>query len=151
VRVCDASAFIRDRVPPGDIASVPAVRPELDGGALTRFETLSASRLTLIEPDEAALDRVRATAADTGDDAVLSATDERLLAAALAHDATLVTDDYAMQNVASRLDVPCEPIERDGIDAERTWRFRCEGCGRTFDDDPDRCPVCGSDVSRTAA
>jgi len=33
--------------------------------------------------------------------------------------ATLVTDDYAMQNVAERLDISVEAIARDGITEER--------------------------------
>jgi UPF0271 protein len=39
-------------------------------------------------------------------------------------------------------------IAQDGITERRDWQFQCAGCGRTFDDDRDRCPVCGSDLSR---
>jgi UPF0271 protein len=60
----------------------------------------------------------------------------------------LVTDDYAMQNVAERLDLDIEPIARDGITEAREWRFQCVGCGRTFDEQRERCPICGSDLTR---
>ncbi len=99
-------------------------------------------------PDADAVDRVRDAAADTGDDGVLSDTDRRLVAAALELDATLVTDDYAVQNVADRLGVDCRVIAQEGITERRDWQFQCAGCGRTFDDDRDRCPVCGSGLSR---
>jgi UPF0271 protein len=72
----------------------------------------------------------------------------RLIAAAFELDGTLVTDDYAMQNVAEHLGVVVEAIARDGITEQRDWRFQCQGCGREFDDHRDRCPICGSDLSR---
>jgi len=59
-----------------------------------------------------------------------------------------VTDDYAMQNVAEHLTVDVQVIARDGITEKREWQFQCSGCGRTFDDDHDRCPICGSDLTR---
>jgi UPF0271 protein len=53
-----------------------------------------------------------------------------------------------MQNVAEHLGVVVEAIARDGITEQRDWRFQCQGCGREFDDHRDRCPICGSDLSR---
>jgi UPF0271 protein len=91
---------------------------------------------------------VRRAAGETGDADELSETDTRLLATAFELSATLVTDDYAMQNVAEKLDVDVQVIARDGIEEEREWTFQCAGCGREFDDDRERCPICGSDLSR---
>jgi UPF0271 protein len=59
-----------------------------------------------------------------------------------------VTDDYAMQNVAEKLEVPVEVINQDGITEQREWTFQCQGCGREFDENHDRCPICGSELSR---
>ncbi len=87
-------------------------------------------------------------AGETGDRDVLSETDTRLIAAAFELDATLVTDDYAMQNVAERLNVGVEVIAQDGIAEQRTWKFQCQGCGREFDEDKERCPICGMELSR---
>jgi UPF0271 protein len=148
VKVLDASAFIRDSEPEGRIATVPEVREELADDSGYRFEALAGGGMTVHVPDEPALARVRDAARASGDHDELSETDRRLLATALELDATLVTDDYAVQNVAARLDVPVEPVERDAIAEERSWQFQCQGCGRTFDEDPGRCPVCGSDCSR---
>jgi UPF0271 protein len=99
-------------------------------------------------PEEPTVERIRRAAGETGDAGELSRTDVRLLAAAFELDARLVTDDYAMQNVAEKLEVPVEVIAREGIDEQRDWRFQCGGCGREFDDHHDRCPICGSDLSR---
>ncbi|MFW6265787.1 MAG: NOB1 family endonuclease, partial [Halanaeroarchaeum sp.] len=94
------------------------------------------------------LQTVRQAAKRTGDATVLSETDVRLLAAALELDATLVTDDYAMQNVADDLDLAVEVVAQEGITERRDWRYQCRGCGREFDEHRERCPICGSQLSR---
>lgn len=148
MRVLDASAFIRDRSYEGTLATVPAVRQELADDAVYRFEAMEGAGMRVHVPDGDSVARVRRAAAGTGDDGELSRTDRRLLAAALELDATLVTDDYAVQNVADRLSLQVETIERDGISEQREWIFQCTGCGREFDDDPGRCPVCGAAATR---
>jgi len=99
-------------------------------------------------PDGETVERIERAARETGDLETLSRTDVRLVAAAFELDSRLVTDDYAMQNVADRLNVAVEVIDQEGIDEQRSWQFQCQGCGREFDEHHDRCPVCGSDLSR---
>ncbi|PSQ16462.1 DNA-binding protein [Halobacteriales archaeon QS_8_69_26] len=146
--VLDASAFIHEYRPSDDAASVPAVREELEDESAYRYDAMEGAGMHVHVPDDPVLDRVRRAADETGDRAELSETDARLVAAALELDATLVTDDYAMQNVAEHLGVPVEVIAREGIEEKREWLFQCQGCGRTFDEDRDRCPVCGADLAR---
>lgn len=148
MQVLDASAFIHDYATDEPTASIPAVREELEGAAALRFEAQAGGGMHVAVPEEADLDAVRRAAVETGDADALSATDERLLAAARALSGTVVTDDYAVQNVAEALGLPVEVIAREGITERRDWQFQCQGCGRTFDDDADRCPVCGSDLAR---
>jgi len=148
VQVLDASAFIHEYDADGPTASVPEVRDELTDSAAFRFDAASGSGMQVHVPGQDARDSVRRAAKTTGDDDVLSETDRRLLATAHELDATLVTDDYAMQNVADELGVAVEVIAQDGISERRDWRFQCQGCGREFDDDRDRCPVCGSPLER---
>jgi len=146
--VLDASAFIHEYHTDEQIASVPLVREELEDESAYRFEALEGSGMHLHLPDEETVSRIERAARETGDLAELSATDIRLVAAAFELDGTLVTDDYAMQNVAEKLNVTVEVIARDGIDEQRHWRFQCQGCGREFDENRDRCPICGSGLSR---
>jgi UPF0271 protein len=148
VRVLDASAFIRGHDPEGPLATTPGVRAELDDDASYRFEAMEGAGMSVHVPDEAAVDRARDAATETGDRGTLSETDLRLLAAALDLDGTVVTDDYAVQNVADHLGVTVEPIAREGITEKREWIYQCQGCGREFDDDRERCPVCGADLER---
>jgi UPF0271 protein len=148
MRLLDSSAFIDDYHTDDPTASIPAVRDELDGAALLRFEAMEGAGMHIHIPTGETVATVRRAATETGDAGVLSDTDVRLVAAAFELDATLVTDDYAMQNVAEHLDVACEVVSQDGITETRRWRFQCQGCGREFDDRQDRCPVCGSELTR---
>lgn len=99
-------------------------------------------------PDPGTVERVERAAANSGDLETLSDTDVHLLAATLELSGTVVTDDYAIQNVADKLDLGVEVIAREGIDETRDWRFQCQGCGQEFDDHAERCPICGSDLAR---
>ena len=148
MELLDASAFIHEYDADGDIATVPAVEAELEGESAYRFDALEGGGMYIHVPEEAVVERVERTARESGDAEELSTTDVRLLAAAFELDARLVTDDYAMQNVAERLDVRIELIAREGITEERDWDFQCAGCGREFDEHKDRCPICGSDLAR---
>ena len=146
--VLDATAFIEEYHTTEQQASVPMVREELEGEHAYRFDAMEGSGMHIQIPEDGTVERIRRAAASSGDLETLSGTDVRLIAATLELDGTLVTDDYAMQNVAERLDVAVEVIAREGIAEQRDWQFQCAGCGRTFDERKDRCPICGSDLTR---
>ncbi len=146
--VLDSSAFIHEYHTDEQIASIPLVREELEDESAYRFDALEGSGMHMHIPDEETIERIERAARETGDFEELSRTDIRLVAATYELDGTLVTDDYAMQNVAEKLDVTVEVIAREGIDEQRTWTYQCQGCGREFDDHHDRCPICGSELSR---
>jgi len=146
--VLDSSAFINEYHTDEPVASIPLVREELEDESAYRFDALEGSGMHLHIPDEETVERIERAARETGDVGELSETDVRLVSAAFELDGRLVTDDYAMQNVAEKLGVSVEVIARDGIEEQRNWRFQCSGCGREFDEEHDRCPICGSDLSR---
>ncbi|ACV47436.1 MULTISPECIES: NOB1 family endonuclease [Halomicrobium] len=146
--ILDSSAFINEYHTDEPIASIPLVREELEDESAYRFDALEGSGMHMHIPEPETVERVERAADETGDLAELSQTDVRLIAAAFELDGRLVTDDYAMQNVSEKLSVAVEVIAQDGIDEQRDWRFQCQGCGREFDENHDRCPICGSDLSR---
>jgi len=148
MHVLDSSAFIHEYHTSEEMASVPAVEAELDGESAYRFDAMEGAGMHIHIPADNTVETIERAAVETGDGEELSDTDVRLVAAAFELDGTLVTDDYAMQNVAEHLGVVVEAIARDGITEQRDWRFQCQGCGREFDDHRDRCPICGSDLSR---
>jgi len=146
--VLDSSAFINEYHTDEQVASIPLVREELEDESAYRFDALEGSGMHLHIPDAETVERIERAARETGDLEALSRTDIRLIAAAFELDGRLVSDDYAMQNVCEKLDVAVEVIAQEGIDEQRAWQFQCQGCGREFDDQHDRCPVCGSPLSR---
>jgi len=146
--VLDSSAFIREYHTDEQTASIPLVRDELEDEAAYRFDAMEGSGMHIHIPSQETVEKVERAARDLGDFDELSDTDVRLVAATFELDGTLVTDDYAMQNVADRLAVAVEVIAHEGIAEQRDWLFQCQGCGREFDDDKDRCPICGSGLSR---
>ena len=146
--VLDSSAFINEYHTDESIASIPLVREELEDESAYRFDALEGSGMHMHIPDEGTIERIERAARETGDFDELSRTDIRLVAATFELDGRLVTDDYAMQNVAEKLDVDVEVIAREGIEEQRSWNYQCQGCGREFDEHHDRCPICGSELSR---
>lgn len=146
--VLDSAAFINEYHTQERTATIPMVREELEDESAYRFDAMEGSGMYIHIPDDGAVERVRRAAKETGDLEELSDTDIRLIAATFELDGTLVTDDYAMQNVAERLNVTVEVIAREGISEQRDWSFQCQGCGREFDEHHDRCPICGTELAR---
>jgi len=146
--VLDSSAFIDEYHTDEQTATIPLVREELEDESAYRFDAMEGSGMHIHIPGEQTVEKVRRAAGEIGDLAELSDTDVRLIAATFELDGRLVTDDYAMQNVAERLNVDIDVIAKEGITEQRDWNFQCQGCGREFDDNKDRCPVCGSSLSR---
>jgi len=146
--VLDSSAFINEYHTDERIATIPLDREELEDESAYRFDAMEGSGMHLHIPEDETVERIERAARETGDIDELSRTDIRLIAAAFELDGHLVTDDYAMQNVAEKLEVPLEVIDREGISEQREWTFQCQGCGREFDEEHDRCPICGSELSR---
>ena len=148
MQVLDSSAFIHEYHTTDDIASIPMVREELEGEASYRYDADEGSGMHVHIPAAGTDEKIQRAARETGDSETLSETDVRLLAAAFELDATLVTDDYAMQNVADHVEVGVKIIAREGISETREWTFQCQGCGREFDEHRDRCPICGTELAR---
>ncbi len=144
-RVLDASALLTGRQFPGELVTVPGVLRELRRHGMTPpLEAILDTQVRVLTPGDDAQERVRAAAESTGDAHRLSPTDRDLLALALELGATLVTDDYSIQNVCRILGVPFEPILTPGIKETWTWSYRCTGCGRTWPEWHGECPTCGS-------
>ena len=148
MHVLDSSAFIHDYHTTDQTATIPLVREELEDESAYRYDAMEGSGMHIHIPNDDTIEAVRRAARESGDLEALSETDVRLVATAFELDGTLVTDDYAMQNVAEKLEVDVEVIAREGIDEQRDWHFQCQGCGREFDEDEERCPVCGSSLER---
>lgn len=147
--VLDTSAILSGLSFEGAIYVTSSVLREARNlGMDPRMESLVESKARILEPRERDLKRVVDAARKTGDEANLSRTDLEVLALALQLGAAVVSDDYSIQNVATKLGLRYRPATLPGIRERRDWTFRCRGCGRFFDGKTDVCPVCGSRVRR---
>lgn len=115
-----------------------------DRRAENLLPTIKVSQAT-----SAALSRVREAARGTGDASRLSKTDMELLALALELKATLATDDYSIQNLATVLGIEFLPMNMKGITKVVRWNYLCTGCGKVFKEPQPDCPVCGSPLRTT--
>jgi UPF0271 protein len=145
--VLDASAFFSALTLSGELYTTPHVVSELkDLRSKVRFDLLCESGLTVREPGREAQEKARGVAMRIGEGEALSETDLGILALALELGAEIVTDDYALQNAAHRMEIQVIPIQQKG--ARRiTWKYRCTGCGKTYTG-PGECPVCGAAIKR---
>ncbi len=147
--VLDTSALLSGMDFEGDVCVPTSVVAESRKKGLDpRTEFLLENKAQVLEPRKEDLERVDRASRKTGDEARLSDQDRDVLALALQLGATIVTDDYSIQNVAKRLGVEYRPALLPGIAKEVTWTFRCRGCGRYWQRETEECPVCGSPVRR---
>lgn len=148
--VLDTSVFIAGRIPEDDArVTVPGVVDEVeDEGSRLQLDLAIDQGLRIEVPGENNRRRVLEEAGRTGDAPGLSDTDIDLLSKALEYeDAVIVTDDYAVQNVAARLNVQVAGISQPGIESVFEWGWRCTACGRRYEEEG-VCRVCGSALKR---
>jgi rRNA maturation endonuclease Nob1 len=133
-------------------ATTPEAAAEVSPGGrdARRYEDWTSLGLEVRSAEAATLAKVDEAARRAGTLSRLSPADRSLLALALelGKDATLVTDDYTILDVAARLQVRTQTVNQQGIRASLDFRPRCSGCGRWFEapQKADTCPVCGSPV-----
>ncbi|RPJ53918.1 MAG: nucleotide-binding protein, partial [Methanobacteriota archaeon] len=112
-----------------------------------RFERLRGQGLEVRDPTTGSRAAIQAAAGASGDAGVLSEADIDLLALARDLAAVIVTDDFAIQNVALRIGISTQQIQQRSARRVR-WRFRCTGCGRYYLTSGE-CPICGAPMKRT--
>ena len=145
--VLDASAFIYGIAPGGEMETVPEVYAEVkDERSRLKLELMEG--LKVIEPGGCYVARVAEAARDTGDDQRISKADGDLLALALQEteagkETIIMTDDYAVQNMARRLGIRAAALRQKKSRHSVAWEKRCTGCGRSYAEG-EVCPVCGS-------
>lgn len=120
--------------------------------------SLIHTRVQVTEPSLESMEAVKSVAGRTGDMAALSQTDLSLLALALdlskaEGGVNLVSDDFAVRNVAEMLSIPLAKTSIKGGEWKNvTWKMHCKGCGRQFADSRlTQCPVCGTRLVRKSS
>lgn len=117
-----------------------------------KLETaISSGQIKVKEPSDESLATVEKEIEKTNDK--VSKTDIELLALAqelreAGEIPNIVTDDYAIQNLAELLEIKYSRVAQPGITAIYEWEKKCPSCGRTYEKDIDRCEVCGAKLRR---
>jgi UPF0271 protein len=112
---------------------------------------VAAGKISVVEPSKSALAEVRKKVGQTGDR--VSDTDVKLLALSLdllrgGDTPELVTDDYAIQNLARIFNIPFKKMMMPGITKIFTWRMVCPACKRKYSTNVSNCDFCGSELVR---
>jgi len=118
-----------------------------------RTRTLIAlSKINVWQAGQEHLNKVKAAARNTGDNNMTKA-DLSVLALCLSisadgNDAILLSDDFAVENVASRLGIKARPLMTNGIKTAAEWVFFCPACGKIYSKQRPDCLVCGTKLEK---
>jgi len=134
------------------LVTTPGVSDEFTPGGrdFRTFEFLKEAGLMIQAPSKEAMHSVKKIAQETGDDRRLSLADIEIIALALDvnkesdQEATILSDDYSIQNVALTLGIKFQGFLQKGITKKFKWASRCPGCGKQFSDITKICPICGT-------
>jgi UPF0271 protein len=108
---------------------------------------LETKRLEIKEPQKKFIESVTNTAKKTGDYQQLSKEDLSSLALSLELSGELITDDFAVSNVAKNLGLQVIPVMTSGIKNVGNWVYFCPGCHKNFSKIT-VCPLCGNKLRR---
>jgi UPF0271 protein len=149
--IADSAVFITGKdVDPLQTITVVSVVDELKSKEASMCLDLALmSGLRVEVPDIVFRDEILRTASRSRDCDELSLTDVDILAKALEYkdNSILLTDDYAVQNVASILGIKVMSVVQKKIRDVIIWEKQCTGCRKKFDSGDD-CPVCGSALKK---
>ena len=145
--VLDTSAFLNQIHPDGDFFTVPEVVDEIQNSASKNyFSNLVQIGLSVESPSSNSVLDVKKAAEKTGDIGKLSDTDVFLIALAKIKSATIVSSDFAIQNVSLVLGIEWVSPDREGIKSLLMWKWRCEACFNITDKPSKECNICGSSL-----
>ncbi|MDE1726307.1 MAG: nucleotide-binding protein [Thaumarchaeota archaeon] len=118
-----------------------------DHGAITVL--IESDRLKIIEPEKKFIEMTLEKSEETGDHHHLSKEDVSVIALGLQLGGELVTDDFAVSNVAKHLNLKVIPVMTKGAN-KVSWVYFCPGCKSNFSKDS-ICPICGSKLMRKSS
>ncbi len=104
-------------------------------------------RLKIMDPQVEHIEAAKKASKQTGDYNELSPQDISVLALCLSLNGELLTDDFAISNVAKNLGIIISPIMTEGINDVGKWIYFCPGCHKNFQSGKE-CPLCGNKLGR---
>ncbi|KAG2479676.1 MAG: Nucleotide binding protein [Nitrosopumilales archaeon] len=108
---------------------------------------MEAKRLKISDPDAEFVDKIKVASKKTGDFNQLSKQDISVIALCLQMNGEIITDDFAISNVAKNLNLKVSPLMTSGINDVGNWIHYCPGCKKNFESGSE-CPLCGTQLKR---
>ena len=147
--ILDTCAFLTQKHPTGEFATVPGIKSEIvNRQSRQYFENMLATHLKVMKAHKDSYDFVNKEAKETGDYDVLSKVDMDILALGYECKGTIITDDFAIQNVALALEVKFLSCSGKVISEKRAWRYKCTACNHKEKVKLKNCSVCGNEEIR---
>jgi UPF0271 protein len=156
--VLDTSAFIMGFSPSAsaEAYTVEEVENELLTGTMAhlRFRlSREKGNLTVQPASERSRETVDLASRQLGEKGVLSKADREVVALALdlkqsSLDPVIVSDDYAVQNLAEHLQLRYGSLANFGIVHKFQWIMYCPACHRRYRQPAKTCRVCGTELRR---
>ena len=109
---------------------------------------IESNRLKIIEPEKKYVEMAVKKSQETGDYQRLSKEDVSIIALCLQIGGELITDDFAISNVAKHMNLKVMPVMTKGAD-KMNWIYFCYGCNSSFSK-ISICPICGNKLRRKA-
>ena len=147
--ILDTCAFLTQKHPTGEFVTVPGIKTEIvNRQSRQYFENMLATHLKVMKAQKNSYDVVNKEAKETGDYDVLSKVDMDILALGYECKGTIITDDFAIQNVALALEVRFLSCSGKVISEKRAWRYKCTACNHKEKVKLKNCSVCGNEEIR---
>lgn len=108
---------------------------------------LQTNRLRIQDPEPSSVDSVTESAKKTGDYQKLSKADVSAIALCYQLRGQLITDDFAISNLAKNLDLEVHSVMTKGIRTVGAWNYYCPACKKEFSA-LTNCPICGNKLNR---
>jgi len=108
---------------------------------------METKRLKISDPDSEFVDKIKVASKKTGDFNQLSKQDISVIALCLQMNGEIITDDFAISNVAKNLNLKVSPLMTSGINDVGNWIHYCLGCKKNFESGSE-CPLCGTRLKR---
>lgn len=147
--ILDTCAFLTQKHPDGEFATVPGIEKEIiNKQSKQYFENMLSRNLKIMKAKKESYEIVKEHAKKTGDYDVLSRIDLDIITLGYESKGTVVTDDFAIQNVALALGVKFLSCSGKIISEKRLWRYKCTACNHSDKVKRKNCPVCGNEEIR---
>ncbi len=108
---------------------------------------LETNRLKIRDPDKESLESAIKASKNTGDYQQLSKQDISIIGLCIDLSGEIITDDFAISNVAKNLGLKISPVMTEGIKDVGKWVHYCPGC-RSNHKNGKECPTCGTPLKK---